>query len=262
VIVLNSKLARSDLVSYPDIPGEDSNGIGQDGLLQQYYDWLLCGEPKYNGFPTEPLFCHGTISYGYDPNKGFIVNEPINIRANVEGNSLDLSERITTKTLVVIDILSSFFFPGDVMENGDTIRTRRECYLECSNDYIYEGGSFATIRRINQGEKEAGDIYVIHVGPVAINVEVDPVNPYLDKFAGSPQRLSPGPKVGYASSYMSFFRIKNPGEYIIEYGGDGKPPYHSQACLQVIVSRDESATLLGNLIKPRKLPLKGKLLPH
>jgi hypothetical protein len=255
-------LVRSNLVSYPVIPGPASNGISHDGLLQQYYDWLLCGEPKYNGYPTEPFFCHGTISYGYDPNKGFIVNEPINIRANVEGNSLDLTERITTKTLVVIDVLSSFFFPGDVKENGDTIRTRRDCYLECSNDFIYEGGLFATIRRFNQNERQAEDIDKIHVGPVAINVEVDPVNPYLDKFAGSPQRLAPAPKVGYASSYMSFFRIKDPGEYVIEYGGEGKPPYHSQACIQVIVSGDQSATLPGNQIKPRKLPLKVKLLPH
>lgn len=254
-------MANSRLVSYPGIPGPASNHIGYDGLLQQYYDWLLSGEPKYHGFPTEPLFCHGTISYGYDANKGFVVNEPINVRANVDGTALDLSERITTKTLVVIDILSSFFFPGDVKENGDTIRTRRECYLECSNDYIYEGGDFCTIRSINEKENEAGDIGVIHVGPIPINVEVDPVNPYLDKFAGSLQKLSPGSKFGYASSYMSFFTIKSPGEYIVEYGGEGKPPYHSQALLQVIV-RDDKTVLPGKLLKKRKLPFKDKLLSH
>ena len=230
------------LVSYPKIPSQITEFIGHEGLVQQYYAWLLSGEPKYHGYPTEPLFCHGTIGYGYDEKKGFVVNEPINIKVNQVDN-LDLSERINTETLVVVDVLSSFFFQGDIKENGDTIRTRRECYLECSNDFVYERDYFAKIREINAKKEENLDTF--HVGPVPITVEVDPVNPYLEKFAGSPQKLSPGQKVGYASVYMSVFNVKEVGEYIIEYGGEGKPPYHSQGCIQLVSIRTSKTTYSG-----------------
>ena len=246
------------LVLYPKIPSEKTDFIGHEGLVQQYYAWLLSGEPKYHGYPTEPLFCHGTISYGYDEKKGFVVNEPINIKVNVD-NDLDFSERISTETLVVVDVLSSFFFQGDIKENGDTIRTRGECYIECSNDYVYERDLFAKIREISATKEE--DLYTFHVGPVPITVEVDPANPYLEKFAGSPQKLSPGQKVGYASVYMSVFNVKNAGEYIIEYGGEGKPPYHSQGCIQLVVSEPRpTGPDPGKKIK--RLPLSIKPAPH
>jgi hypothetical protein len=255
-------------VTYPLVPSLETHGLGYDGLLQEYYSWLLCAEPKYHGYPTEPLFCHGTISYNYDDKtRGYTVERPINIRGNIEGEALDLSERITTGTLIVVDILSSFFFPNDVKENGDIIRTRRDCYLECSEDYLYEREYFAGIRRIGESRKEERPIDVIHVGPVPINVEVDPVNPYLGKFAGSPQKLAPGPKSGYAASYMSIFRIEKEGEYILEYGGEGNPPYHSQACLQVIVKKNDAvptfaATFTRSRGKKRRLRVDAKFLPH
>ena len=229
--------------------------------MQQYYSWLLSSEPIYHGYPTEPLFCHGTISYRYDETKGYVVDEPINIRINSDDNPQDLSERISTNSLVVVDVLSSFFFQGDTKENGDTIRTRRECYLECSNDYVYERDTFAKIRKINTTTDE--DIDIIHVGPVPINVEVDPVNPYLEKFAGSPQKLSPGQKVGYASIYMCVFNVKNAGEYILEYGGEGKPPYHSQGYIQLVVSGN--SIIQPGRIDPgkiKRLPVSAKPAPH
>jgi hypothetical protein len=247
------------LVSYPKVPSDKTHFIGYEGLVQEYYSWLLSGEPKYHGYPTEPLFCHGTISYAYDEKKGFVVNEPINIRVNLVDSPQDLSERISTDTLVVVDVLSSFFFQGDIKENGDTIRTRRECYMECSNDYVYERDIFATIRQINATQEEKLD--PVHVGPVAINV--DPVNPYLERFAGSPQKLSSGQKVGYASVYLCVFNVKNVGEYIIEYGGEGKPPYHSQGCIQLVVSGTPMmVTGLKTGGKIKKLPLSVKPAPH
>jgi hypothetical protein len=230
--------------------------------VQQYYSWLLSGEPKYHGYTTEPLFCHGTISYRFDEIKGYVVDEPINIQVNSDDNPQDLSERISTDTLVVIDVLSSFFFQGDTKENGDTIRTRRECYLECSNDYLYERDTFAKIREISASANKEEDIDIIHVGPVPINVEVDPVNPFLEKFAGSPQRLSPGQKVGYASVYMCAFKVKNVGEYIIEYGGEGKPPYHSQGCVQLVVSGKPMKSIIMSKGKIKRLPLSIKPVPH
>ena len=142
------------LVTYPKIPSDKTHFISHEGLVQQYYSWLLSGEPKYHGYPTEPLFCHGTISYRYDEKKGYIVEEPINIQVNLDDSPLDLSERISTDTLVVVDVLSSFFFQGDTKENGDTIRTRRECYIECSNDYVYEREMFMKIREINSKKEE------------------------------------------------------------------------------------------------------------
>jgi hypothetical protein len=233
--------------------------------VQQYYSWLLSGEPTYLGYPTEPLFCHGTISYRYDEIKGYVVDEPINIRVNLDDNPRDLSERISTDTLVVVDVLSNFFFQGDVKMNGDTIRTRYECYLECSNDYVYERDLFAKIRDMNATGTAEEDIKIIHVGPVPINVEVDPSNPFLEKFAGTPQKLSPGQKVGYASVHMCVFKVKNAGEYIIEYGGEGKPPYHSQGCIQLVVSGKPT---IGERIlstgsgKIKRLPLSVKPVPH
>jgi len=248
------------LVSYPKIPSDITHFISHEGLVQEYYSWLLSGEPIYHGYPTEPLFCPGTISYRFDEIQGYVVDKPINIRVNSADDPQDLSERISTDTLVVIDVLSSFFFVTDIKENGDTIRTRRECYMECSNDYVYERDMFVKIREINS--KNEQDILYFHVGPVPINVEVDPINPYLDKFAGSPQKLSPGPKVGYASVYMAAFNIKDAGEYIIEYGGAGKPPYHSQGCIQLVVS--EKTKMLQRIPpgKIKRLPLSVKPVSH
>lgn len=263
------------LVSYPKIPSDKTHFIDHEGLVQQYYSWLLSGEPKYHGYPSEPLFCHGTISYRFDEIKGYVVDEPINLQVNLDDSPQDLSERISTETLVVVDVLSSFFFQGDTKENGDTIRTRRECYMECSKDYVYERDRFATIRELKardveeketkeEREKREEEIDIIHVGPVPINVEVDPVNPFLEKFAGSPQKLSPGQKVGYASVYMCVFNVKDAGEYIIEYGGEGKPPYHSQGCIQLVVSAKPRMTLFEKAFggKAKKLPLSVKPALH
>jgi hypothetical protein len=250
----------SAYVKYPEIP-DDTDGIGVDGLLQEYYSWLLSAQPKYHGFPTEPLFCHGTISYKYDEKaEEYVVEKPVNIRGNVKGEALDLSERITTETLVVVDVLSSFFFTNDLREDGSVVRTRRDCYLGCSDDHTYERGCFATIRKIDDPPDKAKPITIFHVGPVPLNVEVDQSNPYLDKFASSPQKLAPGPKSGYASSWMCMFKIPKPGEYILEYGGEGKPPYHSQACIQIIVS---PPGIRGpSDVKPRKLDVTAEFLPH
>lgn len=229
-------------VVYPKIP-DDTHGIGLDGFVQGYFSWVLSESPVYHRLPNEPLYCHGTISYRYDDEKGLVVDRPINIRAKIDGEPIDTSETISTETLIVIDVTSCFFFQGDIQENGETIATREGCRLACLEEMQYEDGFFLTIEELGPAKTTVFNIdYLIkHVGPVPLDLEVHPLNPYLDKFAGSgfgarsTQKITTGPKHGYGAVWLAIFKITNPGEYVINSGGNGVPPYHTQALYQFTV---------------------------
>lgn len=231
---------KNPSIVYPNVPN-DTHGIGLDGFVQGYYSWLLSESPVYHRLPNEPLYCHGTISYRYDEDKGLVIDQPINIRANIAGEPIDTTETITTETLVVIDVMGCFFFQGDIKENGEVIATREACRLACLEEIQYEDGLFLTIEELGPANPTPHNIVYKHIGPVPLDLEAHPLNPYLDKFAGtgtgasSIQKIRPGPKLGYGASWLAIFKITNPGEYVINSGGNGVPPYHTQALYQFIV---------------------------
>ena len=243
---------ENPFVCYPAIPAE-THGISYEGFVHDYYSWLLSESPKYHHFSLEPLFFHGTL-----------LGNPIDIRANVQGQPIDHTESIALDTLIVIDVMGCFFFVGDLMENGDTIITREECRRQCYEEIPYEDGTLLTIKRIGRKIPNNEPEYPIkfkHIGPIRLDLEVHASNPYLDKFAGPPDAITPGPKIGYGASWLAIFRIKIPGEYIITSAGNGKPPYHTQGCYQLIVSNETSSSALLNR-PPMVVDVPGNIVPH
>jgi len=243
---------ENPFVCYPAIPDE-THGISYDGFVRDYYSWLLSESPRYHQFPLEPVFFHGTL-----------LNNPIDIRANIQGQPIDHTESIATDTLVVIDVMGCFFFVGDLKDNGNIIRTREECKRQCLEEIPYEDGTYLTIKRIGRKIPDNEPEYPIkykHIGPIRLDLEVDASNPYLDKFAGPPDAITPGPKIGYGASWLAIFRIKIPGEYVITSAGNGKPPYHTQGCYQLIVRNEISSSVLLNRA-PTVLDLPGDIVPH
>jgi hypothetical protein len=206
---------------------DNLNGMNLSEWMEKQMLWLHSDHVDFSDYPFEPFFTRGAVEFITD-NLSHRIQAYTHYNRDEDQNGKPVLN-MSNNTPLYVDMLPAFYFVGEIYE-GRRLNNVADCQEITRRHTLQSSGIYGKIKKA--GEQQFTDLkpkFTEH----RLSIDVPDDSELASNFFYPVQR---GQNIkGWVVGYISLIEKLDPGNYSLEFGGQGPGPYSTRSTYKLKV---------------------------